>query len=66
MTTDRNLNVCLASHRGGASAEVRRSRIISHPTNFAHVAHIGPEQTKPTLVDLTTVSILFLQSLQNS
>ena len=39
----------------GAS-EARRSRVISHPTNFAHVAHIGPEQTKPTLVDLSTVS----------
>ena len=31
--------------------------MISHPTNFAHVAHIGPEQTKPTLVDLSTVSV---------
>jgi len=33
----------------------RKSRIISAPTNFSHVAHMGPDQGLQVLIDLPTV-----------
>lgn len=32
----------------------RKSRVISAPTNFSHVAHMGPDQGLQVLIDLPT------------
>lgn len=34
----------------------RRSRVISPPSNFSHIAHIGPDQGYQVLIDLPKVS----------
>lgn len=34
----------------------RRSKVISSPLSFSHVAHMGPDLNRQTFIDLSTVS----------
>jgi len=36
----------------------RKSRIISGPSNFSHVAHMGPDQGMKALIELPVVKLL--------
>jgi len=38
----------------------RKSRIISGPSNFSHIAHMGPDQGMQALIELPVVKILSL------
>ena len=40
----------------------RKSRAISGPTNFSHIAHIGSNQGMPNLMDLATARVCIVQS----
>ena len=40
------------------SRSERKSRLISGPTNFSHIAHMGPDQSMQVLIDLPKVSMV--------
>jgi len=44
----------------------RKSRIISGPSNFSHIMHMGPDQGMKALIDLPVVSscLAYLLSLE--
>ncbi|VEL14744.1 unnamed protein product [Protopolystoma xenopodis] len=50
-----NVNPCVTSSVGGISSslvESRASRLISAPSDFRHVSHMGPEIVSGALIDL--------------
>ena len=42
------------------SRNERKSRLISGPSNFSHIAHMGPDQSMQVFIDLPNVSNIFL------